>query len=71
MSTGSIPRNCRTCGETFTGLGILCPIHLGAHARTRGAQLVAERRASNQIIAGRETAHRRPRAEFPDELDLM
>jgi len=72
FSTGYHPRHCRICGASFVGLGVLCPIHLAAHARQRATQLQAERERSEQILAAREQqaqAARPQRTEFPDELD--
>lgn len=72
FSTGHSPRTCRICGASFIGLGTLCPIHLAAQARTRAAQIQAERARSAQIIAAREAqaqAARPARVEWKDELD--
>ncbi|OQY87142.1 MAG: hypothetical protein B6D41_12225 [Chloroflexi bacterium UTCFX4] len=72
FSTGHSPRTCRICGAAFLGLGTLCPLHLAAQARTRAAQIQAERARSAQIIAARELqaqAARPARTEIPDELD--
>ena len=72
FSTGHHPRNCRICGTSFVGLGTLCPTHLAAQARTRAAQIQAERAHSAQILAAREQqaqAARPARVEIPDELD--
>lgn len=69
ISTGSHSRNCFTCGTPFVGLGALCPVHLGQHARERSAEIRAERTTSAAILAAREQADRKPRTEIPDELD--
>lgn len=69
FSTGWIPRTCRVCGATFTGLGTLCPTHLAAQAKTRGAQIQRERAHSAQIISVREIQNARARVEWRDELD--
>lgn len=72
FSTGQHPRKCRVCGETFIGLGTLCPIHLATHARQRAQELKAQRTKSADIITTREQAARAAqpkRAEYPDELD--
>lgn len=72
FSTGQHPRKCRICGETFIGLGTLCPIHLAAHARTRATELKAQRTQSANILTAREQqakAAQPKRTEFLDELD--
>ncbi len=72
FSTGHSPRTCRACGESFTGLGTLCPIHLAEHARHRAQELKAQRIESANIIAEREAqanAQRPARLEWQDELD--
>lgn len=72
FSTGQHPRKCRACGESFIGLGTLCPIHLAQHARHRAAELKAQRSESANIITARErqaNANRPARTEIPDELD--
>lgn len=72
FSTGQHPRKCRVCGESFTGLGTLCPFHLAAHARQRAHELKAQRTQSANIITARAQAARAAqpkRTEVPDELD--
>ncbi len=71
-STGHNPRKCRVCGQSFIGLGTLCPIHRAAHARTRAFELQAQRAQSNQIINARAMqakAAQPKRTEWQEELD--
>ncbi len=71
ISTGRTSRPCRVCTTPFVGLGTLCPVHLAQHSRRHAAEIQTAREQSRQILEARESANRRPRREFPDELDMI